>query len=258
MDENFADNSTEQFYDSLFEDYHLIFPNWDHSIKRQSKVLDQLIKQYAQGASNKIWDCTCGIGTQALGLGMMGYEVMGTDLSSQSIARAKHEAQIRGLATEFAVADLRSEKQIPSDEYDVVISCDNSLPHLIDEKELALAAKHIKTHLRAGGLFIGSIRDYDQILADKPRSTPPSLKREGEEQMITFQIWEWNTEQTYQLKHFVLKGKNDVYASKVRSATYRAYRRVEMEAIFLQAGFKTIEWIFPQASAYYQPIFIGR
>jgi 2-polyprenyl-3-methyl-5-hydroxy-6-metoxy-1,4-benzoquinol methylase len=53
-------------------------------------------------------DCTCGIGTQALGLAALGYSVVGTDISTEAIRRARTEAETRGLNAQFRVADLRS------------------------------------------------------------------------------------------------------------------------------------------------------
>ena len=37
-------------------------------------------------------DCACGIGTQALGLAAVGYEMEGSDISSGEIDRAQREA----------------------------------------------------------------------------------------------------------------------------------------------------------------------
>jgi len=60
----------------------LIFRDWDASIKRQSKILDALIQKYAKENVQSILDCSCGIGTQALGLAKLGYQVYATFFSN--------------------------------------------------------------------------------------------------------------------------------------------------------------------------------
>ncbi|MEL7531943.1 MAG: class I SAM-dependent methyltransferase [Bacteroidota bacterium] len=256
MTTNFEEYSAEDFYDSLFEDYHLIFADWDRSIARQAAVLDRLIGTYADRKVEKLWDCTCGIGTQALGLAAKGYQILGTDLSAKAVARAKREAKQRALSATFATADLRVSEQLPQSLFDVILSCDNSLPHLLQTEELLLALINIKDRLKDNGLFIGSMRDYDQIVLEQPSSTSPSRKMVGKEEIISFQTWDWEADPIYQIKHFVIKGKGDEYQTKVRRATYRAYQREEMGEAFRAAGFKKISWLFPNETGYYQPIFV--
>jgi len=249
-------HSTEEFYDSLFEDYHLIYTNWDDSIKRQAEALKGIIDLYAESQVESIWDCTCGIGTQSLGLADKGYQILGTDLSTQSIERAQNEADKRKLTASFAVADLRNERQIPTGKFDAVISCDNSLPHLLKTEDLLLAFRNIKSRLKENGLFIGSIRDYDLLSQQKPHSTSPTTKKLGEEEIISFQTWQWESASIYHVKHFILRGRQDQFETKVRYATYRAYQRKEIASILAQVGFGKIEWLFPKESGYYQPIFV--
>ncbi len=258
MPADFQAYSTEDFYDSLFEDYHLIFADWDQTIERQAEVLDKLIKKYTNGPVEKLWDCTCGIGTQALGLAAKGYQVIGTDLSKQAAQRAQAEAQKRGLTASFASADLLINEQLPQAQFDLILSCDNSLPHLLETEQLILALKNIKSRLKPKGLFMGSIRDYDQIAEEKPATTSPSNKLVGEEEIISFQTWQWNSPRIYQVKHFIIRGRDDRFQTKVRLASYRAYQRAEMNEAFRAAGFAEIDWLFPEASGYYQPIFVAK
>ena len=95
------------FYDELAESYHLIFDNWDAAIVRQRDVLARLLPTPANG--KRILDCTCGIGTQAIGLAMLGFRVEGSDTSVASITRARREASARSLKAEFRVDDMRQD-----------------------------------------------------------------------------------------------------------------------------------------------------
>ncbi len=62
------ETSVAHFYDELADDYHLIYSDWDASIRRQGDALDALIGQDRAA----VLDCSCGIGTQAIGLSCAG------------------------------------------------------------------------------------------------------------------------------------------------------------------------------------------
>ena len=250
-------NPVRAFYDELAADYHLNFGNWDDAIANQAKILDKIIKEHANGSVQTLLDCSCGIGTQAIGLAQIGYTVTASDLSPLAIKRAEKEALKRDVSIHCKVADfLRLETEIENT-FDVVISCDNSLPHLLSDDELQLASKNILSKIRSGGLFITSIRDYDDILKNRPISTYPIVSDTDGVKTFTFQTWEWLQNNIYTLNHYVVKGAPDNFTTSLRKAQYRVYQRNEMEAIFKQAGFTGIKWLMPAESKYYQPIMLA-
>ncbi|GGS94535.1 hypothetical protein GCM10010206_66490 [Streptomyces cinerochromogenes] len=79
------------FYAELADDYHLIYADRDASIRRQGDALDAPIGRDRVA----VLDCSCGIGTQAIGLALRGHRVTGTDLSPRAAARAAREAARR-------------------------------------------------------------------------------------------------------------------------------------------------------------------
>jgi 2-polyprenyl-3-methyl-5-hydroxy-6-metoxy-1,4-benzoquinol methylase len=86
-----------------------------------------------------------------------------------SIERARVEAARLGANVEFGVADFRDLDDV-SGEFDVVISCDNALPHLLDDNDLLKALRSMRSKLRPGGLLLISTRDFDKALVDRPSS----------------------------------------------------------------------------------------
>src|SRR5690348_1504906 len=124
----------DDFYDRLAPLYHLIFPDWDGSIERQADQLGGIIRGRWGAGVRSILDVACGIGTQSLGLAMRGFDVTASDLSARAIERARAEAQRRGLTIAFSVADMRSIHEHHSRAFDVVIACDNAIPHLLNDE----------------------------------------------------------------------------------------------------------------------------
>ena len=59
--------SVVDFYDELAPQYHLIYEDWNAAVEHQSVALDRLVRSRLPDALS-VLDCSCGIGTQALGL----------------------------------------------------------------------------------------------------------------------------------------------------------------------------------------------
>src|ERR671914_170777 len=156
------------FYDELAESYHLIFADWQGSMRRQAAALDRLIQAQLGAGPHAILDCACGIGTQAIGLSLLGHTVHATDLSPNAVARAEREAASRNASLTFGVADMRDLAVRVEGEFDVVLACDNALPHVLEDDDLRLAAENMFAKLRPGGLLLASIRDYDRLVEERP------------------------------------------------------------------------------------------
>lgn len=221
------------FYDDFAADYHLAYGGrWDESVERQGRALDELIQEVAPGA-RRVLDCSCGIGTQAIGLALCGYEVVGTDLSEGEIARARSEAVRLGAPVEFGVADFRDLSGVEG-EFDVVISCDNAVPHLLDPADVVTALAQMRAK---AGVVIVTLRDFDEALRDKPPVAP--TVRVGDRVLVRLHEWD---EDEYTVRYVVLterEGSWDVVEHRTR---YRAITRAELEAAATAAGFASTSW----------------
>ncbi|MDE2736203.1 MAG: class I SAM-dependent methyltransferase [Gemmatimonadota bacterium] len=247
--------SVERFYDDLAADYHCVYADWESGIERQASVLDQLIQCESSASVPVVLDCSCGIGTQAIGLAQRGYNVFASDLSPRAVARAESEAAKRGLNVRFAVADIRELECAFDRQFDVVISCDNSLPHLLTDEDLTLALRNIRHVLTDKGLFVASIRDYDRLLAEKPSYVVMNPGGTHEEEVIVFQIWDWSKESdTYLLRLFIMNQVASDWRVKEIRTRYRAMRRNELTAALESAGFAKVTWHGPEQSGYFQPV----
>lgn len=252
-------NSVLKFYDELAEDYHLIFQDWDTSVRRQGKVLEQLIGNHFNRPRQclKVLDCSCGIGTQAIGLALSGYYVHATDLSPNAVSRAEMEAQRLGASLTFGVADFRLLNSQVEGSFDVVISCDNSLPHLLNNDDLKLALRNIWDKLNHSGLLLCSIRDYDRLLEEKPRTTTPAVYEDDKGKRIVFQVWDWEENRNiYTINHFVIRQVGGAWGTKCQTTRYRALLRSELNLMLSEIGFSEITWHMPKETGYYQPIVI--
>ena len=249
--------SVQKFYDDLSQYYDLIFTDWHASVLLQGKTLHNIIKAQLGKESAYILDCSCGIGTQSIGLAKQGHMLHGIDLSSAAIKRAKEEAVSFGVNIDFLTGDFRYLERCVLKNFDVVLSCDNALPHLLTAEDLLTAAKSMWERLNPGGLFLASIRDYDQIVQERPQVTLPRILDDGNR--IIFQAWEWqqNTNM-YNVSQFIIRNRDGQWQTTCATTQYRAILRCELTKVLEQAGFSQIKWLMPDESGYYQPIILAR
>jgi SAM-dependent methyltransferase len=244
------------FYDNLAAHYHLNYRDWHEAVPRQGKVLAKLIRDRGDGHdASTVLDCSCGIGTQAIGLAIEGFEVTGTDLSPASVERAKREAEAFGVTAAFSVADMRQVANLVPGTFDVVISCDNSLPHLMTDADLRLALANMYEKLRPGGLLVIGIRDYDALAREQPRFTPPQLVEGADQRSVLFQLWDWADDgASYQLTMFVHRQVGETWETDVHVADYRALLRDDLHRFVHDAGFSGIHWHAEQQTGHHQPL----
>lgn len=248
---------TRRFYDDLAENYHLIFQDWAHSVERQGRILGPLIERELAKRRLRILDCACGIGTQTLGLAQRGHALVGVDLSEAAIRRAKREAEQRNLSIQFEVADMRDLSCLSESKFDAVLAADNALPHLLSKQELARAVQQIAEKLRLGGLFLASIRDYDQIVEERPAMTPPAFFQDGIHRRIYHQVWDWTDDRQYTVHLYITEETRTGWTCRHFVAAYRAVLRNELTAILHEAGFVDVRWLMPADSGFYQPLVLA-
>ncbi len=252
-------DSVLDFYDQLAEDYHLIFSDWRRSIAHQGQVLDRLLGAELGPGAQAVLDASCGIGTQALGLALLGHRVHATDLSPTSVQRAEREGGSLGVSLSTGVADLRTLDTQVAGTFDVVLSCDNALPHLLSDEELHDATRAVAAKLRPEGLFLASIRDYDRLLEEKPRATQPQVIDSPEGRRIVFQVWDWAEDgRSYTFSLFIVRQRGEQWETSERRAVYRTLRRATLEEALGAAGFTQLRWHEPTESGFYQPIVTAR
>jgi glycine/sarcosine N-methyltransferase len=229
-------------------------------------------------AGYDVLDCSCGIGTQAIGLALCGHRVAASDISAAAVVRAAREARARGAAPRVtAVADMRH-LPFADSSFDAVVCADNSLPHLLTEEDVLPALSGMRRVLRRGGALALTVRAYDAILRERPVSiTPqPSTLPDGR-RTVTFQLWHWHEDgERYDLEHFqllpddrdfqLLPGNRGPSAPlalaqglgaagaeagsggwrvAVRRATYWALSRQRLTGLVLAAGFTDPRWDDP-------------
>ena len=243
------------FYDSLAPLYHLVYPDWEHSLESQSAALAAIIHRRWGESIRTILDVSCGIGTQAIGLARLGYDATGSDLSSRAIERAVAEAHRHQVATPFSVCDMRNAHAHHQKQFDLVISCDNSITHLLSVDEIKRALDQIYLCTRPGGGCLLTVRDYDKEERGTGIIKPYGVRASGDSRYIVFQVWDF-TGDIYDLAMCFVEddGKSEVSRAHIFRARYYAISPNRLLRLLEDAGFEQVERL---DQGFYQPVLVG-
>jgi glycine/sarcosine N-methyltransferase len=230
-----------RFYDEFAGDFHLVYGgNWEAAVERQGAALDSLIRDLLPGART-VLDCSCGIGTQAIGLAKLDYRVVGSDISACAVGRARREARRLGAEAGFLVADFRDLSSVEG-EFDVVMSCDNAIPHLLHDSDVPRALAQMRAKTRPGGLLVITMRDFDRALAERPPFAPPVVIP-GVPRRVLVRLHDWDEDlPAYAVRYLVLTEGDGGWTVKEHTMRHRAITRAELTAAAEAAGFSEIGW----------------
>ena len=247
---------TQTFYDNLASQYDKLFLDWQAATKEQAVILNKIFVDNGFDKSAHILDCACGIGTQAIGLAAMGYDMTASDISTGALAEAREKAAKNNVQIPFVNADFCGLSKTFSGQFDIIIAMDNALPHMLTRDALESAIKSIIRQIVDGGMFVASIRDYDALLRDKPPYAPPYIHKTEKGQRVSFQTWEWNGD-NYRLIQYIVDDEDTLQISKF-VCEYRAVRRDEMTELLMANGCGKVTWLFPEETGFSQPIVIAK
>jgi len=246
--------SVRDFYDALASWYHLVYQDWERAIARHGEALSALIANEWGSGVRRVLDASVGVGTQALGLVAKGYGLIGSDIAMGAVRRAVDESRRRGLQLPCVVADMRT---LPFGDRiaDAIISCDNSLPHLLSEDQIRIALAEFIRCLRHGGGCVISLRDYGV----PPVAGTVEIKQYGERRWANRvgdlrQVWRWRGslyDVTFEL--IASDGSGDVLVSTPQT-TYFAVPPAVVADLMQEVGFKGVR---RADGGPFQPILVG-
>ena len=247
---------TQDFYNNLASQYDKLFQDWHSTTREQAVILNRIFNDNGFDTTAHVLDCACGIGTQSIGLASLGYLVSASDISAGEISEAKDRAKKNGVDIRFELADFRALADTYSEQFDIVIAMDNALPHMLSSKDLEAAIKSITGQTKPKGIIVASIRDYDNLLAEKPSYSPLYIHKTEKGQRVSFQTWVWEKD-NYHLVQYIIEDEGSLQISKYE-CEYRAVRREELTSLFLANGCREVHWKMPEETGFYQPIIVAR
>ncbi len=175
-------------YDALADDYDNLFTDWDAAAESTYETLLRLLPGLRQ--DSRILDCACGTGIECLSLARRGYSVRGSDASRGMLERARRRFRTQGLripTTRCTWEELP--RRFEPGSFDVVLCLGNSVSHCFDRSSLLASLRGMFAVTAVGGVLVINLRDWEGLLAEKPRLTVGSVRRQGERRLIPMYMW---------------------------------------------------------------------
>ena len=145
------------WFDSPY--YHLLYKNRDE--KEAQVFIDNLIQYLQIPQGSKLIDIACGKGRHAIYFNKKGMDVVGIDLSSNSISYAKeHENS----TLQFSVHDMRETYQ--GDYFDIATNLFTSFGYFDDNTNEQEAINAMASNLKIGGILVIDFMNVKKVISN--------------------------------------------------------------------------------------------
>lgn len=233
-------NDTNEFYDAIADYYPLFYKDWDIQLEREGISLRSIFRK--KGVI-RVLVAACGVGTQAIPLAELGFEVVATDPSIGMLKKAQETADERGVfdKIQFERATFDELPDVLDGVFDAIVCKGNALAHLVMDEAIETALLVFYEFLRPGGVLVLGMRDFDPFMEHRPRFLPGfDHKDDDDNEFITFEIWEYEegppmiaTQNLY-----MVKGKAPKLETIKHTVSFRPLSLDEAKVVLLELGFE--------------------
>ncbi|WP_338733612.1 class I SAM-dependent methyltransferase [Mangrovimonas cancribranchiae] len=211
---------TTQWYASWFDTpyYHILYK--DRNYKEAELFMNNLTAYLNLPEQGYILDLACGKGRHSIFLNSLGYNVVGADLSEQSIAYAK---QFENESLKFKVHDMSCPF---GQKFDAVFNLFTSFGYFEDDNDNLKTIKAIKENLKPHGFGVIDFMNVNYVLDNL---TPESTKTVDD---ITFNLKRFYKDyHLYKTISFHDNGQDFKFEERVK-----ALHLHDFESFFNEAG----------------------
>jgi SAM-dependent methyltransferase len=145
----------ENWFDSEY--YHLLYKDRDYA--EAEAFIRTLVEFLKVGREERILDLACGKGRHSIFLNALGFDVLGVDLSENSISSAK-KSEREGL--QFRVGDMREPQG--NTEFDLVLNLFTSFGYFDCEEENLKTLSAIHHALKPGGRLVIDFMNSEKVV----------------------------------------------------------------------------------------------
>lgn len=152
------DQPTETWFSSWFDTpyYHILYKDRDDH--EAQLFMDNLTHYLNLPENAKVLDLCCGKGRHAIYLNQLGFDVIGADLSENSIAEASKNANE---TLHFKVHDMREEFE---EKYDAIFNLFTSFGYFENDNDNLTTLKAIKNSLSDYGFAVIDFMNVNQVI----------------------------------------------------------------------------------------------
>lgn len=139
--------------------YHSLYKNRDH--KEAERFINNLVEHLQLPGGSKVLDLACGKGRHSMTLFTHGYNVLGVDLSPNSIEQAEYFANEH---LQFQVHDMR--KIIPNKKFDAVFNLFTSFGYFDSMEDNLRVLLAVYEMLNPNGILVIDFMNASKVIAN--------------------------------------------------------------------------------------------
>jgi len=211
--------SSENWFTSWFDTpyYHILYKERNY---REAQIfMDNLTHYLNLPEKAKVLDLACGKGRHSIYLNQLGFDVLGADLSENSIAEASKNTNE---TLHFKVHDMREPFE---EKYDAIFNLFTSFGYFENDKDNLTTLKAIKDSLSEYGFAVIDFMNVPQVLETL---VPEETKTVDE---IDFHIKRYLKDgHIYKEIDFEDKGQKFHFTEKVKALTLQDFEQLMEEA----------------------------
>lgn len=221
------------FYDSIAESYD----EMTGLDGRQDKIVQTVETLIGRYQPTSVIDAACGTGPYAVAFAQRGLAVVGADLSSEMLKRARTLAQTQNVTPHWLQCPMQELSQHLTEPADLIICLGNSLPHILNDEELAQTFAGFARLLHPGGVLVIHLLNYAKILSQRERIV--AITRHGPTEFIRFYDF---LDDVIRFNLLKITWHGHQSQPQLTSTTLRPYNSQIIETALATQGFSSIEF----------------
>jgi hypothetical protein len=139
-------------------------------------------------------------------------------------------------------------------DFDLVISCDNAIPHLLSDEEILMAFRQMRDCTCPGGGCLVTVRDYEHEVRGTGLLKPYGVRDRDGKRYVIFQVWDFAGDIYDLAMYYVVDDGGWQPETHVMRSKYYAIGTDRLMEMMRRAGFVSVERL---DGKFYQPVLVG-
>jgi ubiquinone/menaquinone biosynthesis C-methylase UbiE len=208
----------------------------------EAGYLHGLLQRFSERPVQRVLDIACGTGSHAIELEKLGYEIVGSDLSEDMLARAREKAGTTSSAIRFERHDMRT-LDVGARPFDAVLCLFDAIGHVQTTAAIKQTFGAVHRHLRDDGLFV---LEFWHAAAMAGRHDPQRVRRWGTEHGEILRLSETTVDLALQcatVQHAIYDLRRDgTYQTAVERQVNRFFSLQEMSTLLDDCRFDVLKY----------------
>lgn len=233
--------------------YSQLAPGYDAMTEfatRLQSVSAFLARVWPEVEQPAVLDVACGTGVYALAAAERGARSVGADLCAEMLTQAQGNAKRLQLAVDWRCIPMQEMSAVLDTDFDLILCMGNSLPHLLEDGELARGLAGFKRLLKPGGKLVLQILNYTAILNRQERIV--AIDRTAQIEYIRF--YDFLSDSRF--VHFNVLSIDQAAQEctyELSCVKLRAYQQADLRRALQVADFADCVWCGDLALTTFQP-----